>query len=82
MAKSKDPRHVGYINRATRITTDGLQWIINTKSGDRWKTRSFVSSTKSVLLRCLRELGRTPDKRGSATLEKLPDTFAAWAAKN
>ena len=80
--KKKTGKHVCYVNPTTKITSDGLQWIVGFKSGDNWSPRWFIASTKAILMQTLREANRVPDKRGSATLARLPDTFAAWAAKN
>ena len=79
----KEPRgkHVCYANPSTRITSDGLQWIVNVKRGNKWLPRWFVASTKGILMRTLREANRVPDKRGSATLARLPDTFREWSLK-
>jgi len=79
-SKSRN-KHVLYVNRNTKVTADALQWIISFKRGKEWSAQSFISSTKACLLRSLDEADRVPDKRGARTLDRLPDTFAAWLAK-
>ena len=81
LKKTPRDKHVCYVNPTTKITSDGLQWIINFKSGEGWSPRWFIASTKTILFRCLHEAGRVPDKRGAATLARLPDTFREWSLK-
>ena len=43
------------------IATDGAQWILQRRRGDRWQNLSFVRTTRDILARCLREKGAQPD---------------------
>jgi hypothetical protein len=67
------------------LGADDLQWILcrrHQRQGkpDTWDGISFVSSTKDILLRCIRESGCVPDGTAAAALESMPSTFAAWKA--
>jgi hypothetical protein len=58
-----------------RITTDGLQWILQRrKPSGAWEPLSFVRSTKDILARCLREKG-ADGVTAAQLLAGLPDTF-------
>ena len=69
------------------LAHDDLQWILQRfigtrKSGPRagqeiWEDISFVSSTKAILARCMREKG-VPDDDIRIALDRLPDTFAEF----
>ena len=70
------------------LGADGLQWILYKSRAKAWAPSlgqkhwtpiSFVSSTKEILLRCIRESGLDDDTAASA-LESLPSTFDAWKA--
>jgi hypothetical protein len=58
-----------------------VQWILyrkhRRKSGDTWDGLSFVSSTKDILARCMREKGVPEDGR-AILLVGLPPTFDEW----
>ena len=45
---------------------------------DAWKGVSFVRSTKSILLRCVREKALEMSPTGWAYLSSLPDSFSDW----
>ena len=55
------------------IATDGIQWVLQRRRGDRWENLSFVRTTRDILARCLREKGARPDEMG--LLAGLPDRF-------
>lgn len=69
------------------LAHDDLQWILQRfvgtrKTGDRageeiWEGVSFVSSTKAILMRCMREKG-VPADDIHITMDCLPDTFAEF----
>ncbi len=44
------------------LASDGLQWMLmrHRKGRDPWRAVSFVSSSKDVLARCMREKGVEP----------------------
>jgi len=55
------------------IATDGVQWILQRRRGDRWQNLSFVRTTRDILARCMREKGASA---GEMTfLAGLPDRF-------
>jgi hypothetical protein len=54
--------------------TDRVQWIVQHYNGNRWRSLKFVRSTKTVLARCLREAGATPDII-DILIAGLPDQF-------
>jgi hypothetical protein len=68
------------------LGADDLQWILYRATGtkrcrtpmDAWKGVSFVRSTKSILLRCVREKALEVSPTGCAYLSALQDTFAEW----
>jgi hypothetical protein len=62
------------------LGADDLQWILYKSSrkksgGLNWAPISFVSSTKTILERCIRESGLDDDTAASA-FESLHPTFA------
>jgi hypothetical protein len=62
------------------VGADKLQWILLRRRSQHlggWRPVSFVSSTKDVLARCMREKG-TDEDTAVKLLDGLPDTFAAW----
>jgi len=65
------------------IHFDDLQWIIAQQResgvGVR-KTVSFVSSTKDILLRCVREKGISPTAEALNAIASWPSTFREWFA--
>jgi hypothetical protein len=48
-----------------------VQWILQRRRGQRWENLSFVSTTKAILARCMRENGAKADE--IAFLRGLPD---------
>jgi len=64
------------------LATDGLQWILQRRHARRraatWDPVSFVRSTKSILVRCMREKG-VPAEDARALFDPLPDCFDDWA---
>jgi hypothetical protein len=80
-------RHVLRVGAKWALAYDDLQWILKRfigtrKSGARagqeiWEDVSFVSSTKAILARCMREKGVPADDIRIA-LDRLPDTFAEF----
>jgi hypothetical protein len=62
------------------LSHDSLQWILVywPRRGDR-RGVSFVSSTRDILERCMREKGVPPDTIRELTAG-LPETFAQWKA--
>ena len=77
----QNERRVCHLNRVTRLTADPLQWIVQLKYKNDWRSHSYIHS-KAVLLRVLNELGRKPDKKGRAAIEKLPEEFKTWALEH
>ena len=75
------------LNDRFRLAFDRLQWIIQrrerttTEERSGWVAESFISSDKTVLLRCLEERGcqvaQLSDEAG-ARLKSLPETFKEW----
>jgi hypothetical protein len=59
-----------------KLKTAGLLLDAPLRAVD-WKPVSYISSTKAILHRCLREKGLHIE---AGKLERLPDTFAAWRA--
>jgi hypothetical protein len=57
---------------------DELQWVLCRR--DLKHPISFISSTKIILHRCIREAGCQPTVDALATMDGWPDTFAAWRA--
>jgi len=54
-----------------RWATAGIQWILQNRAGEHWRSRSFCQ-TKEALIRCG---GSTPE------LDALPDRIAPVAEK-
>ena len=69
------------------LGADDLQWIVYRSRArfapdlDRrhWLAIAFVSSTREILARCVRESGFGDDTALSA-VSMLPSTFGAWKA--
>ena len=62
------------------LAADSLQWMLQRRAGQRWQSVSFVSSTKDILARCMREKG-CPPADAERLLAALPSTFEEWAGK-
>ena len=54
---------------------DDLQWIVMHYRPPRWRSISFVASTKVVLMRVLEEDGAEITPEAQTVLDHLPDTF-------
>jgi hypothetical protein len=65
------------INADWRISADNLQWILQRRRMNGWRPVSFVSSTKEILARCMKEKGVPPEVAQRA-LGGLPNTFSEW----
>ena len=63
------------------LAADRLQWMVQrrhmNKGQVKWESLSFVSSTRDVLARCLREKG-CPPADAERLLAGLPATFEQW----
>ena len=66
------------------LGNDNLQWILYRKQRRQehdprpsWHAVSFVSSTREVLERCMREKGVSPAE-AIEMVRDLPDTFEQW----
>jgi hypothetical protein len=80
-------RHFLRVGMKWSLGYDELQWVLKRfigtrKSGARagqeiWEDVAFVSSTKTILARCMREKGVPADDIHIA-LDCLPDTFAEF----
>jgi hypothetical protein len=74
----KELRHFCRINDRWALAADKLQWILQRRNGvANWRDVSFVSSTKAILARCMREKG-VPADDAQRALDSLPDTFKQW----
>jgi hypothetical protein len=66
------------------LAADRLQWMVQrrylSKGQVKWQAVSFVSSTRDILARCLREKG-CPPADAERLLAGLPATFEEWAKK-
>ena len=62
------------------LAADSLQWMLQRRDGQQWRSVSFVSSTKDILARCMREKG-CPPAYAERLLAGLPSTFEQWAGK-
>lgn len=61
------------------LASDGIQWILQRRYANSWRTVWFVRSTKDILARGMREKGvEVPDAQ--KLLSGLPDTFDEWKA--
>ena len=74
-------RQILRINDDWAIAADGLQWMLQRRWMRRgqaeWQPVSFVSSTRDILARCMREKG-VPPEAADAALKQLPPSFAEW----
>jgi hypothetical protein len=67
------------INDKFSVGADSLQWIAYRTRGNRIIPVAFISSTKLILLRCLKEAGCDEHKTALA-LEGIPTSFKEWMA--
>jgi hypothetical protein len=83
------------LNQKFALGADDLQWILYKSRrkepspleahlvfgrGGEWEPVSFVSSTKEILFRCMREADCKPCDEAQVALERYPDTFRDWEA--
>ena len=61
------------------IATDGNQWVLQRRTGQKWLAISFVRSTKATLARCMREADATALEI-ETLLADLPAHFPGWEA--
>ena len=61
------------------LAADKLQWILRRRRAGGWRDVSFVSSSKEILARCMREKG-VPPEAAKRVLDCLPDTFRQWVS--
>jgi hypothetical protein len=81
------------MNQKFALGADDLQWILYKSCrkepspieahlvfgrGGEWEPVSFVSSTKEILFRCMREADCKPCEEAQVALERYPDTFRDW----
>jgi hypothetical protein len=70
---------IAQIDADWSLAADGLQWQLRRRRGKAghvaWRDVSFVSSSKDILARCMREKG-VPAPAAAVVLAGLPDTFA------
>ena len=87
------PDHVLQLSEKWRVTADNRQWIVEQMMSEmvhrkgrmpkpEWRQRSFVATTKTILLRVLEENGAVITDEGKKALTKLPDTFQEWRKAN
>lgn len=64
------------------LGADDNQWIVlrarNRRDQTYWQPEAYVGSTKSTLLRVLRNKGAAVDAVGHQALAALPETFLQW----
>jgi|TARA_B100000315_G_scaffold31795_1_gene26822 hypothetical protein len=64
------------------LGADRNQWIVMRRRKRRdqhyWNPISFIGSTKTTLLRVLREKGIHTSEKGQAALDSLPERFLDW----
>lgn len=67
------------INDDWALSADHLQWILQRRrtGAGGWRDMAFVSSTREILARVMREKG-VPSIDAELVLRRLPDTFKAW----
>jgi len=56
------------------IASDGVQWVLRRRQGQRWVNMVFVSSDRDILARCMRERG-VPPAELDAMLDGLPEKY-------
>jgi hypothetical protein len=73
------------INERWALAADQLQWVLQHRQGvdkrsgkEVWSGVLFVSSTKAILARCMREKG-VPAEDAEPVLAGLPETFQEWS---
>lgn len=58
------------------LAADNLQWVLQRRNGSTWQGIAFVSTTKAIMARCMREKGVAGDV-AEKLLDGLPDCFPA-----
>ena len=57
------------------VSRDAAQWTLLHRDGSKWNPQSFVSSSRDILARVMRERG-VPETDRDALLSALPERFA------
>ncbi|OUR77312.1 hypothetical protein A9Q83_11460 [Alphaproteobacteria bacterium 46_93_T64] len=61
---------------------DNRQWMIcrarKRHAQEVWHPVSFIESTKTALLVCMRQKGIVPTPEAQAKLDKMPERFRDW----
>ena len=60
------------------IGTDGLQWIVLKRKGERWRACGFVHSDKRALIACIEAKGLKLSAAGRAALNRQGDRIWRW----
>jgi hypothetical protein len=60
------------------IGTDGLQWVVLKRKGERWRACGFVHSDKRALLACIEAKGLKLSAAGRAALSRQGDRIWRW----
>lgn len=68
-----------YVSRDWAIASDGLQWIVQKKKGNQWRSKFFIRSSRDILERCMREAG-APKEDIHNFAQIVPQTFSEWWA--
>jgi len=75
---------VCYLNGRARISTDGIQWMVEIASGPGWTPVKFVVGRRWDLWCAVISRNIEPDPAGEIALAALPLTFrdfiARWSA--
>jgi hypothetical protein len=70
---------IARINETWVLAADDLQWILQRRRSNArtWMDMSFVSTTRDILARCMREKGVLQDA-ADRVLAALPGNFKQW----
>jgi hypothetical protein len=60
------------------IGTDGIQWIVLRRKGERWRACGFVHSDKRALIACIEAKGLKLSAAGCAALNRQSDRIWRW----
>ena len=60
------------------IGTDGLQWIVLKRKGERWRACGFVHSDKRALIACIAAKGLKLSAAGRAALNRQGERIWRW----
>ncbi len=66
---------VGHLSTNWAIHQDGIQWILSELKYNRWKHHSFITSTKAILERCIKDKGAIVDSDGIKLLSGLENNY-------